>query len=51
VFDGAGKTLVPGLWDSHQHVPGDSAGPMLLSLGITWVRTNSATSCLDGPTW
>jgi imidazolonepropionase-like amidohydrolase len=38
VFDGAGKTLVPGLWDSHQHVPGDAAGPMLLSLGITSVR-------------
>jgi imidazolonepropionase-like amidohydrolase len=23
VIDGAGKTLVPGLWDSHMHVPDD----------------------------
>ncbi|WP_158543540.1 amidohydrolase family protein [Dyella solisilvae] len=37
-IDGQGKTLVPGLWDSHQHVPDDAAGPMLLSLGITSVR-------------
>lgn len=38
VIDGKHKTLVPGLWDSHQHVPDDAAGPMLLSLGITSVR-------------
>jgi cytosine/adenosine deaminase-related metal-dependent hydrolase len=38
VIDGAGKTLVPGLWDSHQHVIDDSSGPLLLSLGITSVR-------------
>lgn len=38
IIDGAGKTLVPGLWDSHQHVTDDSAGPFLLSLGITSVR-------------
>ncbi len=38
VIDGTGKTLVPGLWDSHQHVQSDSSGPMLLSLGITSVR-------------
>ena len=38
VLDGAGKTLVPGLWDSHQHVGDDFAGPFLLSLGITSVR-------------
>jgi imidazolonepropionase-like amidohydrolase len=38
VVDGAGKTLVPGLWDSHQHVSDDASGPMLLSLGITSVR-------------
>jgi imidazolonepropionase-like amidohydrolase len=38
VFDGAGKTLVPGLWDSHQHFGDDSAGPFLLSLGITSAR-------------
>jgi len=38
VFDGAGKTLVPGLWDSHQHFGDDSSGPFLLALGITSVR-------------
>jgi len=38
IFDGAGMTLVPGLWDSHQHFGDDSAGPFLLSLGITSVR-------------
>lgn len=37
-IDGKGKTLVPGLWDAHQHVPDDAAGPLLLSLGITSVR-------------
>jgi imidazolonepropionase-like amidohydrolase len=37
-FDGTGKTLVPGLWDSHQHFSDDYAGPFLLSLGITSVR-------------
>jgi imidazolonepropionase-like amidohydrolase len=38
VIDGAGKTLVPGLWDAHQHFGDDSTGPVLLSLGITSVR-------------
>jgi imidazolonepropionase-like amidohydrolase len=38
VFAGAGKTLVPGLWDSHQHVGDDFSGPFLLSLGITSAR-------------
>jgi imidazolonepropionase-like amidohydrolase len=38
VFDGAGKTLVPGLWDSHMHFGDDASGPMLLSLGITSAR-------------
>jgi imidazolonepropionase-like amidohydrolase len=38
VIDGAGKTLVPGLWDSHQHVGDDFSGSFLLSLGITSVR-------------
>jgi imidazolonepropionase-like amidohydrolase len=37
-IDGHGKTLVPGLWDSHQHVSDDASGPLLLSLGITSVR-------------
>ena len=38
VIDGSGQTLVPGLWDAHQHVPDDASGPMLLALGITSVR-------------
>ena len=38
IIDGAGKTLVPGLWDAHQHFGDDAAGPMLLSLGITSIR-------------
>jgi len=38
VIDGHGKTLVPGLWDSHQHFGDDAAGPFLLSLGITSAR-------------
>jgi hypothetical protein len=38
VFEGTGKTLVPGLWDAHQHYGGDGTGPLLLSLGITSVR-------------
>ena len=38
VFDGAGKTLVPGLWDSHMHFGDDSTGPFLLALGITSAR-------------
>lgn len=38
VIDGAGKTLVPGLWDCHQHYPDDANGPLLLSSGITSVR-------------
>jgi imidazolonepropionase-like amidohydrolase len=38
VIDGKGKTLVPGLWDSHQHFGDDAAGPFLLSLGVTSIR-------------
>jgi imidazolonepropionase-like amidohydrolase len=38
VVDGTGKTLVPGLWDAHQHVGDDFSGPFLLSLGITSAR-------------
>jgi imidazolonepropionase-like amidohydrolase len=38
IIDGAGKTLVPGLWDSHMHFADDASGPMLLSLGITSCR-------------
>jgi imidazolonepropionase-like amidohydrolase len=38
IIDGTGKTLVPGLWDSHMHFEDDASGPMLLSLGVTSVR-------------
>jgi len=38
IIDGAGKTLVPGLWDNHQHYGDDSTGPLLLANGITSVR-------------
>ncbi len=38
VIDGRGKTLVPGLWDSHMHVSDDYTGLQELSLGVTSVR-------------
>jgi cytosine/adenosine deaminase-related metal-dependent hydrolase len=38
VIDGAGKTLIPGLCDNHQHYGDDSTGPLLLASGITSVR-------------
>ncbi|MBI3675357.1 MAG: amidohydrolase family protein [Proteobacteria bacterium] len=38
IIDGAGKTLIPGLWDNHQHYGDDSTGPLLLASGITSVR-------------
>lgn len=38
VIEGAGKTLVPGLWDCHQHYGDDANGPLLLASGITSVR-------------
>ncbi|HWA89894.1 MAG TPA: amidohydrolase family protein [Rhizomicrobium sp.] len=38
VIDGTGKTLIPGLWDNHQHYGDDSTGPLLLASGITSVR-------------
>jgi len=34
VFNGTGKTLVPGLWDSHQHIGDDFSGPFV-KLGRT----------------
>ena len=37
-IDGSGKTLIPGLWDNHQHYGDDSTGPLLLAQGITSVR-------------
>ncbi len=38
VFDGKGKTLVPGMWDCHMHFGDDFTGPQELSLGVTSVR-------------
>lgn len=38
IIPGVGKTLLPGLWDSHLHFGGDDSGALLLSLGITSVR-------------
>ena len=48
-IDGAGKTLVPGLWDCHMHVFDDFTGLQELSLGVTSVRDpgNSDTATLD----
>ncbi|MGE0047111.1 MAG: amidohydrolase family protein, partial [Hyphomonadaceae bacterium] len=38
IIQGEGRTLLPGLWDNHQHFSDDSAGPLLLALGITSTR-------------
>jgi predicted amidohydrolase YtcJ len=46
VIDGTGKTLVPGLWDSHQHVSDDASGASLMALGITSVRDPGNTNAL-----
>ncbi len=35
---GAGKTLLPGLWDNHQHFGDDSSGILLLSMGVLNIR-------------
>jgi imidazolonepropionase-like amidohydrolase len=38
VIEGEGRTLVPGLWDSHMHYGDDGTGLLLLSQGITSAR-------------
>ncbi len=38
VIDGAGKTLVPGLWDSHMHVSDDFNVLSEVALGVTSIR-------------
>jgi imidazolonepropionase-like amidohydrolase len=38
IIDGAGRTLVPGLWDCHMHVGDDYTGLQELSMGVTSVR-------------
>lgn len=49
VFDGTGKTLVPGLWDVHMHVGNDFTGVQELSMGVTSVRDpgNDDTQTID----
>lgn len=42
VIDGAGKTLVPGLWDAHMHVGSDEQGAMLYAIGVTSARNPGA---------
>jgi imidazolonepropionase-like amidohydrolase len=38
VLDAAGMTLLPGLWDMHQHYYNPMLGPALIGMGITSVR-------------
>ena len=38
VVEGAGKFVIPGLWDMHVHLTGKEQLPMFLSYGITGVR-------------
>ena len=38
VIDGTGKTLVPGLWDSHMHIVDDFNALSEVALGVTSVR-------------
>ena len=38
VVNGAEKTLIPGLWDMHNHFGGDAESLLMLSQGITSVR-------------
>jgi imidazolonepropionase-like amidohydrolase len=37
-IDGRGKTLLPGMWDSHMHTADDFTGLAELSMGVTSVR-------------
>lgn len=38
VIDGTGKTLVPGLWDSHMHMPDDFGALSEVAIGVTNIR-------------
>lgn len=38
IVDAKGKTLLPGLWDMHVHVGGDTDGVLYLASGVTSVR-------------
>jgi predicted amidohydrolase YtcJ len=37
-IDGAGKFLIPGLWDMHVHIASPSYLPLFLANGVTGVR-------------
>jgi hypothetical protein len=43
VVDGKGKTLVPGLWDSHMHMGDDFTALGEVALGVTSVRNPGGT--------
>ena len=43
VIEGKGKTLVPGLWDSHMHMPDDFAAVAEVALGVTSIRNPGGT--------
>ncbi|WP_269714622.1 amidohydrolase family protein [Caulobacter sp. NIBR2454] len=38
IIEGAGKTLLPGLWDMHVHVSSNTQGLMHMAAGVTSVR-------------
>lgn len=44
VIDGEGKTLVPGLWDSHMHMGDDFTALGEVALGVTSVRDPGGTT-------
>ena len=43
VIDGKGKTLVPGLWDSHMHMGDDFTALSELAIGVTSFRNPGGT--------
>jgi imidazolonepropionase-like amidohydrolase len=49
VFDGRGKSLIPGIWDCHLHIANDYTGLQALSMGVTSVRDpgNDDTLTID----
>ena len=55
VIDGRGKTLLPGLWDSHQHIGGDDWNALQnVATGMTNFRSpgtmiDEALSMLQAP--
>lgn len=43
VIDGTGKTLVPGLWDSHMHLGDDFGAVAEVAIGVTSIRNPGGT--------